>query len=214
MLKDCQKIICFQEDMYHFFHDYKQPLSVISLLGSDIVESYSNQEIDMEYIVQYASMLSRQIKKIDDMVESCRNKLTMSFQDSIVFFCWSDIFEILKDIFTGIAIEVIVKKEEKMKGSKDIAINIIFALLDFMRQFDINDSKYQHNEHNYVFFIEDNSLTFTLPNSLIESFRTQIIPIINMLIKAYNRKILKEKINQKMILAETEHEFKLVINLQ
>lgn len=63
------KSYCMDEKIYAFAHDVRQPISVLSLIASDLEQSFEYGEIDAQYIHNTAQMLRNQTKRLDGMLD-------------------------------------------------------------------------------------------------------------------------------------------------
>lgn len=88
LLKKTREIYCLHEQLRHFKHDARQPLSVVGLIAHDLEHCLEYDELDIETIAQNAQSLHNQVQRLDCMLDSIVQQNTQKTQkiqmDSIV----------------------------------------------------------------------------------------------------------------------------------
>ena len=68
LLKKSIELYCLYEQLRHFKHDARQPLSVVGLIAHDLETCLEYGELDSEGIAQNAQSLHNQVQRLDSML--------------------------------------------------------------------------------------------------------------------------------------------------
>lgn len=161
----------FLENMRKFFHDYRQPLSTLKLLGSDILEAYRYHEIDEKYLNEYARVLIKQVNHLDSLVEGLSEKIQKNSQIQIQnhwqLFSVCTILESLKSFFESFEIGVQIQEDVLILGEvgEEYRMRTLFLLC-----LQGIESYMQNKNHQGVITLDSGRFSFRIAHFSREEF--------------------------------------------
>lgn len=129
LLKKSIELYCLYEQLRHFKHDARQPLSVVGLVAHDLQSCLEYDELDTKSIAQNAQSLHNQVQRLDSMLGAIAQQNANEAQRI-------EIAHIVRAIASDFADSIRIELDESayLIGQPELVACIFYAFFEMFAQ--------------------------------------------------------------------------------